>query len=141
MRMMLRATLSLPLLLAIAGASAQTPPPVPATTILNRASSTVTGQPLAFPTGPLEVVVAVTEIPAGGALPMHKHPWPRYAIVERGRLRVSYEEAGLVREFGPGEAVIEAVDQWHEGRVIGPDPVRILVVDQVPPGRTNLVAR
>ena len=141
MGMMLRATLSLSLLLAIAGAAAQTPPSAPATTILQRSSSTVTGQPLALPAGPLEVVIAVTEIPAGGALPMHKHPWPRYAIVERGRLRVSYEEARLVREFGPGEAVIEAVDQWHEARVVGPDPVRVVVIDHVPPGRTNLVPR
>lgn len=136
MARLMRATLSLPLLLAIAAAAQG-----PSTRILARGSTTVTGQPLAMPAGPLEVVMSVTEIPAGGTLPMHKHPWPRYAIVESGRLRVSYEAARLVREFGPGEAVIEAIDQWHEAQVVGPEPVRIVVIDHVPPGETNLVRR
>ena len=86
-------------------------------------------------------MISVAEIPAGGALPMHKHPWPRIAYVQSGRLRVHYEAAGLVREFGPGEAAVEAIDQWHEGEVVGDAPVRLIVVDQVPPGRSNVVAR
>ena len=72
---------------------------------------------------------------------MHKHPWPRYALVESGRIRVRYEAAGVERIFGPGEAVIEAIDQWHEGAVVGSEPVRLLVIDHVPPGQTNLVRR
>ncbi len=112
-----------------------------AVTLLARASTTVTGQPLGIPEGPWEVAISASELPAGGALPMHKHPWPRYAYVERGRLRVRYEAAGLVREFGPGDAVIEAVDQWHEGEVVGPDPVRLILLDQLPPGATNVVRR
>jgi quercetin dioxygenase-like cupin family protein len=58
-----------------------------------------------------------------------------------GRLRVRYEEARLVREFGPGEAVIEAIGQWHEGEVVGAEPVRLIVIDHVPPGETNMVRR
>lgn len=112
-----------------------------AMTQILRASTTVTGQPLGVPDGPWEVAITASELPAGGVLPMHKHPWPRYAYVERGRLRVRYEAAGLVREFGPGEAVVEAVDQWHEGEAIGPDPVRLIVLDQLPPGATNVVRR
>jgi quercetin dioxygenase-like cupin family protein len=112
-----------------------------AVTLLARASTTVTGQPLGVPDGPWEVAISASELPAGGVLPMHKHPWPRYAYVERGRLRVRYEAAGLVREFGPGDAVIEAVDQWHEGEVVGPDPVRLILLDQLPPGATNVVRR
>ena len=112
-----------------------------AVTLLLRASTTVTDQPLALPDGPWEVAVFASELPPGGMLPMHKHPWPRYAYVERGRLRVRYEAAGLVREFGPGEAVVEAVDQWHEGEAIGPDPVRLIVLDQLPPGAVNVVRR
>ena len=131
---------------AFAQAAAQTEDtpagrPGAAVTVVERARTTVTGQTFEAPPGPLEVVITVTEIPAGGALPMHKHPWPRFAYVERGRLRVRYEAANLVREFGPGEAVVEAVDQWHEGEVVGNDPVRLVVVDQVPPGRSNVVAR
>ena len=110
-------------------------------TILNRASATVTGQPLGLPPAPWEAVMSATELPPGGVLPMHKHPWPRYAVVERGRLSVTYEAAGLTREFGAGEAVVEAIDQWHEGRVVGPEPVRLIVFDQVPRGATNVVTR
>ena len=112
-----------------------------ATREIARAAATVTGQPLGAPPAPHEVVFSTTVLPPGGALPMHRHPWPRYAFVESGRLRVRYEQAGLVREFGPGEAVVEAVDQWHEGEVVGAEPVRLLVIDQVPPGEVNLVRR
>ena len=45
------------------------------------------------------------------------------------------------REFGPGEAVVEAVDSWHEGEVVGSEPVKLLVIDHVPPGETNVVRR
>jgi quercetin dioxygenase-like cupin family protein len=114
--------------------------PGPTVTVVNRTDRTITGQPFAVPDGPLEVVFSVAEIAVGGALPMHKHPWPRFAYVESGQLRVHYEEAGLVRVFGPGEAVVEAIDQWHEGEVVGDAPVRLIVVDQVPPGRSNVVS-
>ena len=113
----------------------------PRVTVVTRAATTITGQPLAVPPAPWETVVSVSDLPPGGALPMHKHPWPRYAYVERGRLRVSYEAAGLTREFGPGDAVVEAIDQWHEGRVVGSEPVRLIVFDQVPQGATNVVLR
>jgi len=137
-----RIRMAFPLLLLATSASAQQAAPAPAvtSTVVNRTSTTITGQPLAMPQ-PLEVVISVTEIAAGGVLPMHRHPWPRYAYVERGRLQVSYVEARLVREFGPGDAVIEAVDQWHEGRAVGPEPVRIVVIDHVPPGQVNMVRR
>lgn len=110
-------------------------------TVVNRASTTVTGQPLGLPPSPWETVISMTDLPPGGVLPMHKHPWPRYAFVERGRLSVHYEAAGITREFGPGEAVVEAIDQWHEGRVVGAEPVRLIVLDQLPPGATNVVTR
>lgn len=122
---------------AVAGQDA----PAPRSTILNRSSTTITGQPIPAPPPGFEVVITRTEIPAGGVLPMHRHPWPRYAIVEQGRLRVRYEEARLERVFGPGEAVIEAIGQWHEGEVVGDQPVRLIVVDHVPPGETNVVRR
>jgi quercetin dioxygenase-like cupin family protein len=137
---MVRATYFLAGLSAACTAAAQQAP-APQSTQLNRSATTITGQPLAVPAPGYEVVISRTEIPAGGALPMHRHPWPRYAIVEHGRLRVRYEEAGLTREFGPGEAVIEAIGQWHEGEVVGTEAVRLIVIDHVPPGETNMVRR
>ena len=116
-------------------------PPRANVTVAARASATITGQPLAMPPSPFEAVVSITELPPGGVLPMHRHPWPRYAFVDRGRISVSYEAAGFTREFGPGEAVVEAIDQWHEGRVVGSEPVRLIVFDQAPPGVSNVVLR
>jgi quercetin dioxygenase-like cupin family protein len=110
-------------------------------TVAARASTTITGQPTGMPPAPFEAVISVTDLPPGGVLPMHKHPWPRYVYVDRGRISVTYEAAGLTREFGAGEGVIEAIDQWHEGRVVGSEPVRLVLFDQVPPGATNVVTR
>lgn len=127
-------------LLAGGTALAQAPAGVEVT-MLGRSTQTATGQPVAALPSPYEVVFARAVLPAGGVLPMHRHPWPRYAFVESGRIRVRYEAAGIEREFGPGEAIIEAVDQWHEGVAVGSEPVRILVIDHVPPGRSNVVSR
>ena len=132
------------LLAACASAQSAQAPSAPAgakVTLAGRASETVTGQKLAMPADPFESVISVSELPPGGLLPMHKHPWPRYVYVDRGRLSVRYEASGLVREFGAGEGIVEAIDEWHEGRVIGAEPVRLIVFDQVPPGQTNVVRR
>lgn len=135
------------LLLALTAATAassmaQAPVPPGATvTELARTSTTVAGQPLTAPQGAFEMVISSSELPVGGSLPMHKHPWHRYSYVERGRLQVRYEQSGVERVVGPGEVLIEAVDQWHEARVIGDVPVRVIVIDQVPPGQSNVVRR
>ena len=139
--MMLRCAAAIMMLAGLGGLAPQEPSQPAASTELARTASTITGQPISLPPAPFEVVFTRTVLPAGGVLPMHKHPWPRYAYVMSGRLRVSYEESGLVREFGPGEAVIEAIDQWHMGEVVGDEPVTLIVFDQVPPGRTNVVTR
>lgn len=135
------------LLLALGSCAARDEGPAPAAgtgasvTVLTRSAATVTGQPLRGPEPPWEAVISRSVIPAGGALPRHRHPWPRFVYIEQGRLRVSYEASGLVREFGAGEAIIEALDEWHEAVVIGTEPVRLIVFDQVPPGHTNVALR
>lgn len=139
--MRLRCAAAIVMLAGLGGFAAQEPPPPAASTTLARTGSTITGQPISLPPAPFEVVFTRTVLPPGGVLPMHKHPWPRYALVESGRIRVRYEAAGIEREFGPGDALIETVDEWHEGATIGAEPVRILVIDHVPPGQTNLVRR
>ena len=135
------------LLVALGSCAAQGERPAPAAgggasvAVLARSSVTVTGQPLRSPEPPWEAVISRSELPAGGALPRHRHPWPRFVYIESGRIRVSYETSGLIREFGSGEAIIEALDEWHEAVVIGPQPVRLIVFDQVPPGQTNVALR
>jgi quercetin dioxygenase-like cupin family protein len=103
-----------------------------------RQSRTVTGQTLELPAGPSEMVVSVRDLPPGGLVPMHRHRWQRYAYVKTGRIRMTVGDTGLVREFGPGEIIVEPRGQWHEGRVVGDTPVRLIVLDQVPPGQSNM---
>ena len=81
------------------------------------------------------------EIPAGFSLPVHRHPHPRYAYVLEGRIRVTNLDAAMAVEYGPGDVIIEARGQWHTGTALGTGPVRLLVIDQTPPGETNTARR
>src|SRR5688572_10325287 len=98
----LRRAVMMVLFVAAGGCVEDAPQPVPpsappvaaASTTVLRASTTITGQPLAAPPSPWEVLITRTDLPAGGLLPMHKHPWPRYAFVQKGRLEVRYEQSG-----------------------------------------------
>lgn len=111
------------------------------TTPVVRTETTVTGQPLRVPPAPFQLVVNRVEIPAGGIIPTHKHPWSRYVYVEAGAIRVTNHDAGTVNDFAAGQVIVEAIDQWHEGRVTSATPARLIVFDQVPPGASNLIPR
>jgi quercetin dioxygenase-like cupin family protein len=124
-------------LAACASASAQEAQVTP----LTSAVTTNSGQPIVLPQGPVQVSVSRVVIPAGSKLPVHKHPYPRYAYVEAGRIRVTNIDTGGEVEFAPGGFIGEAVGQWHTGQAMGPDDVRLLVIDQHPPGPTNTIRR
>ena len=72
-------------------------------------STTWTGQPIVLPQGPVEVRGLRVDIPAGGRLPPHKHPFPRYAFLVEGRLKVINEVTGESRVFEAGAFVVEAL--------------------------------
>ncbi len=113
----------------------------PVSTPITRTETTVTGQQLRPPPSPFALTVTRVDLPAGGTIPTHKHPWPRYVYVEAGAIRVTNHDAGTVNDFTAGQVIVEAVDQWHEGRVIGDAPARLIVFDQAPPGAVNSVPR
>lgn len=100
---------------------------------------TITGQTIALPQGAVQVTAFTLVIPAGGKLPWHQHPFPRFAYVLSGKLSVTYVDQKVTRVFGPGDFVVEAVGQTHFGGAVGPEPVRLLVIDQAPPGKGNVV--
>jgi quercetin dioxygenase-like cupin family protein len=129
---------ALPLLLAslvlASPAGAQAPPIATITT-------TLSGQPITAPSGPLTVTISETRLPKGGALPVHKHPYARVVQVIEGRLRVSNLDTGQVREVNAGDWMVDAIDQWHEAAVVGDTPVRLLVIDQAPPGSAVTILR
>ena len=128
------------LAVSLATASAQAAAPAKVTP-LAKLDATITGQPIVTPSGPHQVVASIVELPVGGRLAPHKHPFPRYVYVLSGQLRVTYFDAKLVKEFKAGEFAAEAVDQWHMGEQVGTEPVRLLVVDHVPAGQANVVMR
>jgi quercetin dioxygenase-like cupin family protein len=100
---------------------------------------TATGQPIALPQGPVQVTAVTLEIPAGGKLPLHQHPFPRFAYVLSGKLSVTYVDQKLTKVLGPGDFLVEAIGQTHFGEALGSEPVRLLVIDQAPPGKGNVV--
>lgn len=104
-------------------------------------TTTNTGQPITLPQGPVEVTVTRIVVAAGTTLPVHKHPYPRYAEVEAGRILVMNLQTGTDREYGPGDFIVEAIGQWHTGAVISTTDARLLVIDQHPAGESNTIQR
>ena len=106
-----------------------------------RTAQTISGQPLKLPPAPAEMIAVSVDIPAGAALAIHQHPWSRFFYVERGTLRVINHDTGASQEFTAGQVQAEAVGEWHEGRAVGNGPVRVIVIDLVPPGATNTIIK
>lgn len=107
------------------------------------ASTTVTadGQPITLPQKNAQVLVSIYDIPAGATLPVHKHPFPRYAYVLAGTLRVTGSETGKSITYNAGDFIVEMIGHWHQGANIGSTPVKLLVIDQVEEGAQNTVLR
>jgi quercetin dioxygenase-like cupin family protein len=136
-----RMKLMFALALALAAAPAAGQAPAPVSTQISAQDRTMSGQPIVLPQGPVQVTFTETVVPAGGALAAHKLPYPRYAVVLSGRLRVTNLVTGTVTEVKAGDLAIDAIDQWHEAVVVGSEPVRLKVIDQAPPGLVNTVRR
>ena len=100
-------------------------------TPLTSRSETASGQPITLPQKDVRVVVSIFEIAPGASLPVHKHPYARYAYVEAGKLEVTGTETGQATTYGQGDFVVEMIDQWHHARNVGDNPVRLLVIDQI----------
>lgn len=126
------------LLLAAGPALAQ---PGPVTKPIAAIDATLTGQPITAPEGKLRVTVSETTLAPGGKLAAHKHPYPRVVQILSGRLRVTNLDTGTVSEPRAGDWMVDAVDQWHEAVVVGDEPVRILTIDQAPPGAAVTIPR
>lgn len=113
----------------------------PVVTKLFSGTTTALGQPLRLPEGTSEVTVLSYEIPPGAALPVHKHPYPRYAYVLAGRLKVTTGDGIKSFEYGPGDFVVEMLDAWHSGETVGRETVKLLVIDQAPPATSNTILK
>jgi quercetin dioxygenase-like cupin family protein len=102
-------------------------------------TSTAAGQPIRLPAKNVEVVVSTYDIARGAKLPVHKHPFARYAYVLTGTLRVTNGETGAATDYRAGQFIVEMLDTWHFGENVGNEPVRLVVIDQVEAGQSNTI--
>lgn len=109
--------------------------PVTTTTV------TADGKPIVLPRKDAQVVVSIYDIAPGASLPVHKHPYPRYAYVLAGTLQVAKADTGETFTYKQGDFIVEVIDEWHQGANIGADPVKLLVIDQVEQGAQNTILR
>lgn len=114
--------------------------PVAVTPLASR-TETASGQPITLPQKNVQVLVSTYEIAVGATLPVHKHPFPRYAYVEAGTLRVTNVETGKSNTYKTGDFIVEMIGQWHQAINVGDRPVKLLVIDQVEQGTKNTVLR
>jgi len=105
-----------------------------------RTDRNMLGQPLAMPSGDIEVVVSRCEIPPGARLPVHKHLYQRYAYVLSGRLRVAGDQL-VPRDYATGSFLADPVDAWHYAENTGTEPAVLLLIDHVPKGQANMVKK
>jgi quercetin dioxygenase-like cupin family protein len=131
-----RCALAAGLVLTTSPLQALEAPRVVVTPILST-TVTASGQPIVLPQKDAQVVVSIFDIPPGATLPVHRHPFPRYAYVLAGTIRVTSKEGGRSTDYAPGSFIVEMVGQWHYGTNRGKEPAKLLVIDQVEKGASN----
>lgn len=104
-------------------------------------SETSSGQPIVMPQKDVQIVVSTYDIPVGAKLPEHKHPYPRYAVVQSGTLHVTNIDIGKEETYNTGSFILESVDQWHKAETVGSEPVKLLVIDVMPKGASSTVLK
>lgn len=99
------------------------------------------GQPIAYPKKtPARITSSIVTLEPGQETGWHKHQTPMYAYVLDGTITVEYD-AGVVKEYPAGTALMEAQGVWQNGTNKGDSPVHILVVNMGAKGVKNTVNR
>jgi quercetin dioxygenase-like cupin family protein len=97
-------------------------------TALPSLTTTIAGEPLAYPNTPEPVVSSdIVTIPPGGVTPWMMHPVPAYLYVLEGTLTVELID-GTRHEFEAGQSFLQCHTTWHRGRNEGTTPMRFLAV-------------
>ena len=133
---------------AVGTTPATTPATIPAVTtstsavgpvaLLDAATRTVLGQTVQYPAGVAQVSSSIITLAPGTETGLHRHDAPMYAYVLQGTVTVEYD-GGTVKAYPAGSALLEAVGTAHNGRNLGAEPVRILVVNIGAEGVKNSV--
>jgi quercetin dioxygenase-like cupin family protein len=126
---------ALALLLAANAACAQTAVQAPlageaqsAERMVLSTGTTVTGEPIRYPTGtPAHVTAVEITLAPGQQTGWHMHPVPLFGYILEGELTVDYGAKGK-RTYRKGDGLMEAMNGAHDGRNTGAEPVKILAV-------------
>lgn len=96
-------------------------------TLLQRTTTTASGQPITYPvTDAPEVTAVLVEIPPGADTGWHQHPYPCYAYMLSGKLTLEVK-GGKPREIQAGDPLCEVVNTTHRGINNGTEPVRLVM--------------
>lgn len=127
--MFIRSVAMLALMLSATAAWAeQSYKPVVKVTRILQTTTTTSGEPIRYPSvADPEVQTLLVEIPPGGETGWHMHPVPAYAYILAGTIEVE-SEGGTKRLFKAGDSFAEMVNRRHNGRVVGSESVRILMI-------------
>jgi quercetin dioxygenase-like cupin family protein len=89
--------------------------------------TTVTGEPIRYPSGTAHITAVELTFKPGQQTGWHIHPVPLFGYILEGELTVDYGAKGR-RTYRKGEALMEAMNEAHNGRNTGRRPLKILVV-------------
>ena len=113
-------------LLCIA-ASAATAQSYPTPEKLLVTKSDTVGAPIRYPAGTPQVASYLLTMVPGQTTGWHRHDVPLYARMLGGAITVDYGN-GVTKTYRAGDTFMEAMDIWHDGKVISDVPAKILVV-------------
>lgn len=114
-------------------------PAVSSAPLLENATETVLGEPIAYPSAsPAQVSSSIITLQPGAETGLHRHDAPMYAYILDGVLTVTYD-GGIEKTYRTGDAIMEAVGTAHNGKNTGDKPVTILVVNIGAEGVANTV--
>ena len=90
--------------------------------------TTVTNEPIRYPSGsPAHVSAVEITLEPGQQTGWHIHPVPLFGYILAGELTVDYGAKGK-RTYRTGDGFVEAMNEAHNGRNLGQEPVKILAV-------------
>ena len=111
----------------------------PLVTPIVAASTTILGQPFAYPSGQAKLTAVIVTLPPGTQTGWHSHEVPLFGYILDGELTVDYGDRGL-RTYDEEAGFIEAIDWSHSGMNRTTEPVRILAVYAGAEGVPNATA-
>jgi quercetin dioxygenase-like cupin family protein len=106
------------------------PPPAEAqggTRMVLQTGKTVTDEPIQYPAGKPKITAVEITLAPGQQTGWHTHPVPLFGYILEGELTVDYGSLGK-RIYRQGDALVEAMNEAHNGHNSGQGAVKILAV-------------